>query len=1131
MIELEQYRSRIGTFSHRIFSNGRLASRDLRKFTKCQNTSRIKALSGLKAFVKTLLVAGIVIHCGIYTPGPGLAPDYLQLVLHDINYHPGGLLAKPVSPWSRTLPSNLSQVKMAAAEDKNFLARYTYGNKKGTGIKIAHWNKGPSFLENKKDDVETLIEKYQPHIIGLSEANLFSHHDVSKVQYQDYNLHTCPTINNPELLVSRVVVYTHKSLVVKVRHDLMDSSVSAVWLEVGLPNRRKILVCNMYREWGYLRQQDKSSHTIAAQLIRWKTLLNSWEKALIEDKEVIVVGDINIDSLKWCRDDLPSNDSTRKLKPLIDLLFEKIIPHGVSQHVNTATHSWAGQEGSCLDHVYTNRPDKLSLVEAHVNGGSDHRVLYTVRYAKSMKKNIRYVKKRCFKNFDVEGFKQEVKQIKWFDVYSTNDVNDAVRVLTGKLTSVLDKFAPVKTIQVRGRYAPWITPQVKAKMSERDRAQLKASATQCQDDWRQYRNLRNSVTTLIKRDKKTWEAQQLDSFSSDATNMWRNVKGWMGWKNSGPPTQLFSRGKIVNSPSGLATEMNDFFIHKVQRLLQKLPGPTTDPLENLTRLMETRTCSFSFQPVHPDEVLEIVMRMRNSKSTGLDNIDTASIKLIISDVLPALTHVVNLSLSTLVFPSTWKQAKVIPLLKKGDPLDPSNYRPVALLSILSKIMERVVFKQVVVYMENNQLLHPSHHGSRANHSTCTALIEMYDNWVNSMERDEMTGVMMLDLSAAFDLVDHSLLLKKMELLGFDKEVVVWFWTYLSGRSQCVYVDGKLSESRPVPVGVPQGSVLGALLYILFVNDLPEVVHGHDVNNLGQDERGVMYNLTCSGCGSLCCYVDDSTYSYSSPSSAILSEKLSAQYRKIADYMSANRLVINDDKTHLLVMGTKKHDKVRSEVHIDTGTVVVSPSETQKLLGINIHQSMKWKEHLISNEKSMIKMLRTRLNALAIIATRANFKTRLMVANACFMSIITYMVAVWGGTEEYIIKAVQVMQNKAARTVTRLTWYTPTRKLLQQCNWLSVKQLIFFHTVLLVWRVKKSEQPVYIKSKFQPSRTRTADQGNFWLPGVQYTLSRKSFMIRSASSWNSIPPDIRNSNTIGTFKKKLKEWTKLNIDID
>ena len=155
--------------------------------------------------------------------------------------------------------------------------------------------------------------------------------------------------------------------------------------------------------------------------------------------------------------------------------------------------------------------------------------------------------------------------------------------------------------------------------------------------------------------------------------------------------------------------------------------------------MSSRTCNFHLQAVHPDEVLEIVKNLKNSKSTGLDDIDTGTLKLIIDDVLPALTHIFNLSIINLEFPTLWKFAKVIPLLKKGDPLNPKNYRPVALLPIMSKILERLVFKQVVQYIEGNGLLHPSHHGSRSQHSTCTAIIEMYDTWVNSAENGEMGG--------------------------------------------------------------------------------------------------------------------------------------------------------------------------------------------------------------------------------------------------------------------------------------------------------------------------------------------------------------------------------------------------------
>ena len=1163
MIDLTQYRIRIGSFSPRIYSKGKFTLSQHTRFGKNKSCAVGKTFfhSCYRILQFTFLITFLVqrsvpesfhdedlafsqsryysVHrysysqTNIWLLCHSLHAPAHWLLCHSLPVPTHWLLCHSLPVPSHWLLCHSPQGILAILPgpvDWNFLARYTNGNKRQHGLKILHWNKGPSHLENKKSEIQALVNKYHPHILGLSEANLHSWHDQDKVQLPEYTLFTCPTLNNPSLQVSRIVVYTHSSLVVKLRPDLMDNTISSIWMEIGLPGRAKILICNTYREWQHLGQQDSSSRTIAAQLERWEIFLQQWEKAISEEKEVIVTGDINIDSFKWCRDDLPSTDSTYKLRPLIAALFERIIPQGFSQQVRVATHSWVGQNPSCIDHLYTNKPDKLADVQGHINGGSDHKLIYAVRFARSIKRNVRYIRKRCFKGFNEIEFKEEIKKLQWFDVYSESNVDAAVSLLTGKLTSVLDKYAPIKTIQVRPNYAPWITDTVKEAMRQRDHDQIVASLSQCQDDWRKYKNTRNSATKVIKNAKKLWETNQLNYFGNNATDLWRNLKSWMRWKNTGPPTQLFYKGNLVTSPYGLASSMNSFFIEKVKQLQEKIPQPNDNPLKYLQQAMSTRSCSLRFEQVHPEQVLEIVQKLKNSKATGLDDIDTSTLKLVIHDILPALTHIINLSLSSLTFPKSWKLSKIIPLLKKGDPLNPQNYRPVALLSVLSKVLERVIFKQIVKYIEENSLLHPSHHGSRAGHSTSTALLEMYDNWVEGLEGGNMTGVMMIDLSAAFDLVDHPLLLQKLKLLGFDHHAVMWMWSYLTGRHQSVYVDGKFSEFQEVPVGVPQGSVLGALLYVLFVNDLPEVVHGHGPVQDGESGPQTMFNLYCGQCGGVCCYVDDSTYTFSSSNPAEITETLSTQYTKLADYMRNNKLVINNDKTHLVVLGGPRHKELRQQVSIDTGTVGITPAETEKLLGLNIHQSMRWKEHIIGSKKSLVKILTSRLNALKMISVNATFKTRLMVANSCFMSIITYMIVVWGGTEKFIVRAVQVMQNKAARCVTKQSWFTPTRTLLLQCNWLSIEQLIVFHTALQVWSIKTNKCPHYLHSKLQPGRTRSAAQGNLDIPVVQTSVASKSFKVRGPLVWNQIPPEIRSCRSRETFKKKLKEWIRVNIEL-
>ena len=205
-------------------------------------------------------------------------------------------------------------------------------------------------------------------------------------------------------------------------------------------------------------------------------------------------------------------------------------------------------------------------------------------------------------------------------------------------------MAPIKTFQVRTKYAPWISESTKVKIRERDLAQSTAALSQSADDWSKYKSLRNALNNLSKKEKELWHKRKLDGISSDPGAVWKSVKSWLGWSKGGPPTRLIENGVLVSKPSKLARLMNEFFVNKVQNLRSQLPPSTGDPSRLVKKLMKNRDCSFKLQAVHPDIILKIISNLKSSHSCGIDNIDSTVIKLVKVELTPVITHVINLSI-------------------------------------------------------------------------------------------------------------------------------------------------------------------------------------------------------------------------------------------------------------------------------------------------------------------------------------------------------------------------------------------------------------------------------------------------------------------------------------------------------
>ena len=438
--------------------------------------------------------------------------------------------------------------------------------------------------------------------------------------------------------------------------------------------------------------------------------------------------------------------------------------------------------------------------------------------------------------------------------------------------------------------------------------------------------------------------------------------------------------------------------------------------------MKNRRSLFTMKAVSEGDVFKVIKGLKNSSATGVDYIDTRTVKLAAEIIAPALTHIINLSIQTSTFPDLWKFAKVIPLLKSAssDPILPKSYRPIALLPILSKVLEKIVFSQLVEYLEVNNLIHPNLHGSRAAHNTSTALIQLYDKWADEIDDDKMVGVLVCDQSAAFDLCDHYLLVEKLKLMGVDDSAAAWIWSYLSGRKQSCFVDGNISSPlNLLSCGVPQGSIGGCA---------GGGLQGGNVEPGGDGD-----------CGEMVGYVDDGAYSYAHSDPEVMSRVLSRKYSLLEDWLNGNKLVINPDKTHLMVMGPKKFSARRNQVSIQAGLFTIKPTESEKMLGGILHQSLKWNTHIRDSKDSLMKQITGRMNGLKKVAGNSTFKTRLMLANGVIMSKVLYLITVWGGAQQYLLKGLQVQQLTAARTVCGFSSkFWSKKKLLDKLGWLSIR---------------------------------------------------------------------------------------------
>ena len=1114
MVDINQYRYQIGLFRQKSFSRKFLLTPEYYRSDSsarkvCENVFLVtKTVLKIPVLYLLLVPSSWKVLCPPPSH-PASSPAILCTVSDTTTPCPAGLLSSHTTTarsWS-ACGIGTRYSPHTGRETGNFWAKYLHGNiRHAQGVHNMHLN--IRSLKNKVGEIKNIISGEKPTILGLSECELRKENiDLKNLKIPGYEILFPKSWEMHGF--ARIVVYVKKTFQYCQIHDLEDDFVQSIWIKGSFRNSKSLYICHAYRE---------HASQLGASINNQKDYLNKflvqWEcatehNAATEPNEVHVCGDMNLDYLpsRWLKPQYRLFSLTKLVQNVCNAYnFSQLVTSPTRAMYNSVTNETSL---SCIDHIYCNFKHRCSPPRVIVFGASDHDVVSYVRYSKGPSVPARTIRRRSFKNFVEEDFLADIRAVDWTEVLATNDLDMAVFIFTEKFKFILNQHAPWIIFQLRKNYSPWLTNETKELMKERDCWKAKAkelaskSQGQVSDDqrvaWGKYKKLRNKINNMKGKEEEMFKKEKIRENISDTAKVWKCTKMFMGWKTVGTPAQLEEHSKLITSATAIAKVMNQFFVDKVKQIRQKMASVVIN-LTHCMHIMEKKNCKLDLSHITVSKVASILKNLSNNRSTALDDLDNYSVRVAAPVIAQPLHHIITLSVMQCKFPTAWKYAKVLPLHKKEDPLQKKNYRPVSILSPLSKVLEKLVYEQLYKYFTVNKILHPNLHGYRSNRSTQTALLQMYDRWVQAASQGQVSGAVLLDLSAAFDLVPPDILVKKLKIYGLEDNFLSWIDSYLTERYQGVWIDHVLSDFLLCEVGVPQGSILGPLLFMLYVNDLPFVI-------------------SCS----IDQYADDSTLHATGKTVNDINSSLDTNCKLVSNWMAENMLQLNAAKTHVLTLGTKERLALpgnRVTVAMDDVLLEENPQHREVLLGITINADLKWHGQI----EVLQSKLKARLAGLAHVRYALPYHLRKIVSEGIFNSVLCYCLPLFGGCDRGELQDLQILQNKAAQLVTQSPPRAARNPMYDTLDWLTVNQLVVYHTVLAVYRVRTSGEPEYLADGLCcDNRT-----GHIVVKPTRLSLLQKSFKFRGAIQWNELPHSIRTLETIGAFKAAVKVWIKNHV---
>ena len=937
-------------------------------------------------------------------------------------------------------------------------------------------------LRNKIDDIKDLVSEHSLDVFAFTETWLRSEDNaiITSLVSNDFSFHHVP--RSQGVTGGGVGILVRKSLKPVIAATPQYKSFEVI--ECALHSCGKFIrLVIVYRPPASTRNR-----------LQWSTFVAEYSDFVshytFSSGNLIILGDFNVNF----RD---QND------PKVLDYREILEVNNLDQLVNEQTHV----HGRTLDHVIIRKSDDLvdrsTLTVGAPGITSDHSLItfhITATKPVAERKIISY---KPWKKLDLIHVRPRLRSI-IEKLIVDNDVplSAVVQMFNVQMTCLLNEVLPLKTKVVSAKPAPpWYSHEVFCARAKRRKLEKLWRQTRLTVHLEMYQAQCASFKRILRQSKAKYYHDTIDQCSNDQKKLFQVVNNLLGRREASPLPS-------TADPSVLAEQFAQFFDSKIARIRSSIisvgPPSAATPVSTVT--LDQPLTNFSSASV--SEVRAIISTAP-SKQCSLDVLPTWLIKDLLPLFVPFITSIINRSLAESTVPDVFKEAVVTPILKKPSlcPEDFASYRPISNLNFISKVVEKVVASRIIEHLGCNNLLEPLQSGYRRYHSTETALAKVYNDLSVALDQGKACLLVLLDLSSAFDTIDHSLLLERCEsLFGIKGNALSWIRCYLSNRSQRVKIHQSTSEPKNLCCGVPQGSILGPLLFIMYTTPLGRILR----------EENTDFHL----------YADDTQLYLKFEPSALksASRHLEGTISKVSSWMSHNMLKLNTNKTEALVISSPQHLDTFQNASLQVGSDVVRLTSSARNVGVTFDSTLSMIPHINASASSANYHLRNLGRARKYLTKGATEQ----LVHSLVTSRLDYCNSLLVNVPKRHLLKLQNVQNTAARVITLTKRHEHITPVLQSLHWLPVSARIDYKLCLMTFKALHQMTPDYVtdmlKPYVPPRPLRSARQNLLVVPWTRTkTYGPKAFSEAAPRLWNSLPEELRLCPTVSSFKCCLKTY--------